>query len=634
MTKSEQLALFFAVCLSGASGQAWAQQHLLLSPGLEKQPAGRAQQPVTTPLPSGTTTAVQHSGTRPPRPNPNHNGEYSDSFIPLNDQVREFERDPANGYTYCIRATATYECLSYGTDGEIRRQQSRSVSHGTGFAYRELAGETLLLTNAHVVNWPSVTDARSTVADIPAGCKLIVETLQIVDNENDDFNSDDISLTRVAVDDELDSAIVKTKAKLRLIPYRIGKSSALKFGDVVMVRGFPLGAFQAYNTGKVVNPYDVDTFKDWNHIDFIIDASLSSGNSGSPVLALSQRTGEYELVGVFHASYARANSLNAVIGIDQVRDFMLLQKRSSTALSGDRSRGTIRRADVETALGDSGFVPYFALGPLSVSLRTEGKSFLFEVFSRRFPLDDHRVAILLDQPSADGTGGLSRVWLGSERGYKMQDLTALGEFEQKRLQAVLLRLHTIAAATVRYRALLRKSNTAREVQSERTTLQRMLARDASGDQELSQSLLEMADRLGPHPADSPAPYSSVLAELGTSRGATEGALAKGPAPAPRVDCAPLPPGLAPPPPGAVSGSVSGSVSGAVSAPAPAPALQAAPPAPPAAAPGAAAAQVPSPTASKPVPAPAAKATPSLPAAKPAPGKAAPRAAASPPAAKR
>ena len=71
-----------------------------------------------------------------------------------------------------------------------------------------------------------------------------------------------------------------------MLPYRIGKSAALRQGNAVEVRGFPLGLLHAVNTGKVVNPYDVDLEQGWDHVDFVIDALLSEGNSGSPVLAL------------------------------------------------------------------------------------------------------------------------------------------------------------------------------------------------------------------------------------------------------------------------------------------------------------------------------------------------------------
>src|SRR5205807_1744924 len=84
------------------------------------------------------------------------------------------------------------------------------------------------------------------------------------------------------------------------------------------VRGFPLGAFQALNTGKVVNPMTLDTERGWNHADFMVDALLAAGNSGSPVFAVSCRSAEPELVGVYHAGYTDAAALNAVVAIDSV----------------------------------------------------------------------------------------------------------------------------------------------------------------------------------------------------------------------------------------------------------------------------------------------------------------------------
>jgi len=44
------------------------------------------------------------------------------------------------------------------------------------------------------------------------------------------------------------------------------------------------------NTGKVLNPMTHDSERGWNHVDFMIDALLASGNSGSPVFAVSCRT--------------------------------------------------------------------------------------------------------------------------------------------------------------------------------------------------------------------------------------------------------------------------------------------------------------------------------------------------------
>ena len=89
--------------------------------------------------------------------------------------------------------------------------------------------------------------------------------------------------------------------------------------------------------GKVVSSYDHDDEKDWDHVDFVVDAQLSPGNSGSPVLAVSCRTGEFELVGVYHAGYAGNTPLNVVVAIDQVRDMMTTLKKSPRRDHGDVS---------------------------------------------------------------------------------------------------------------------------------------------------------------------------------------------------------------------------------------------------------------------------------------------------------
>ncbi len=440
--------------------------------------------------------------------------DYADNFTPVKTAVRDYERDPQNRYTYCIRTTAVYECLSYGSDGSVRRQRSRVSSHGTGFAYREQNGETLLLTNQHVTDWPQVTDSAHRVDDVPAGCKRVSDQLKIVDNEDDDYGGDDIPLSRVLVDDILDVAVVKAKARLRLLPYRIGRSALLQSGNVVTISGFPLGAFQAVNTGKVVNPYDHDEFKDWDHIDFIIDAPLSQGNSGSPVLAVSKRTGEYELVGMFHATYTRGAALNAVIGIDQLRDLMVTLKRPARGQQvAEPGPGPEERAAFELALSQTSFLPYLSLGPLPVAVRRGAGRLIFEVFSRRFPLDDRRLLILGDQPVAGAFGALGPILFGNERGLKPYETNALDGETQSQLQGVLRRIHRLAVTTLRYRATSDRATTSREAVSERAALQRTLSKEASADGDMAQLLAEMAERLGPRPADPAQSYPAVMASL-------------------------------------------------------------------------------------------------------------------------
>lgn len=72
-------------------------------------------------------------------------GEYADDFSVLSPTVREFEGGPqAHSSSYCVRNTAIYECLSYSSDGTVRRVRRKAVLHGTAFGYRVQGGESTL----------------------------------------------------------------------------------------------------------------------------------------------------------------------------------------------------------------------------------------------------------------------------------------------------------------------------------------------------------------------------------------------------------------------------------------------------------------------------------------------------------
>ena len=60
--------------------------------------------------------------------------------------------------------------------------------------------------------------------------------------------------------------------------------------------------------------------------EHLVDALLSVGNSGSPVMAVNCATKELELVGIYHAGYKAGNALNVVVGIDDLRDEMTTLK--------------------------------------------------------------------------------------------------------------------------------------------------------------------------------------------------------------------------------------------------------------------------------------------------------------------
>src|SRR5207253_1899239 len=150
----------------------------------------------------------------------------------------------------------------------------------------------------HVASQPEVTDEEHPVDGVPMGSKKVREQLKIVRDETDDYEPGHVLLTKLLVDAQADIAVLKARKLLPVMPYRIGRSGALRAGNLVQVRGFPLGAFAALNTGKVLNPLTQDTERGWNHVDFMIDALLASGNSGSPVFAISCRSSEPELVGI------------------------------------------------------------------------------------------------------------------------------------------------------------------------------------------------------------------------------------------------------------------------------------------------------------------------------------------------
>src|SRR3954463_8760809 len=245
-------------------------------------------------------------------------GDYADALPPEKAAaILEAAKEP---FVFAIRNTATYEHVYYGRDGKLRRAYLRSVVHGTAFAYRLVNGETQLVTNEHVSSQPDVTDDEHPVESVPTGSKKVREQIKIVRDETDDYEPGHIGLVKLLSDPAADIAVLKTRKVLAVMPYRVGRSSALRAGNLVQVRGFPLGAFAALNSGKVLNPMTIDSERAWNHADFVIDALLAAGNSGSPVFAISCRTAEPELVGIYHAGYTDAAALNAVVAVDQLRD--------------------------------------------------------------------------------------------------------------------------------------------------------------------------------------------------------------------------------------------------------------------------------------------------------------------------
>ncbi len=426
-------------------------------------------------------------------------GEYADDLNALDPRARDLEQQQPS-YTFCVRAEATYECPYYTADGSLRKKRLAARAHGTAFAYRQQDGATLLLTNMHVAEWPTATDAEHKVEDVPAGCRRVAETLKIVDNESDDYERDDVPLARVVADPQLDVAVLKSAQPLSVIPWRVGRSAALRERNVVNVRGFPLGAFRADNVGKVISPFDHDDQGEWDHDDFVVDALLSPGNSGSPVLAVSCRTGQLELVGVYHASYARGNALNVVVGIDQVRDLMTTLKRPTRPRVAAAPPLDVHARAALAAAAGAAPEPWFPFGahPAKVRVRSDG-ALLFEVLPLEFPERTAPLLVVEDLPPSDGTsfGSLGRAWAGRGDRLKAYPRSALDADTLAQLDRALDALRRDARRAFDLRAAERGSDGSRAAFDRMNKLRRELRKVATAREDLADALVDLAERLAP-----------------------------------------------------------------------------------------------------------------------------------------
>ncbi len=336
-------------------------------------------------------------------------GDYADALppekaSPILDTARE-------AFVFAIRNTATYERVYYGRDGKLRRAYLRSLVHGSGFAYRIVNGETHLVTNEHVASQPEVTDEEHPVDGVPMGSKKVREQLKIVRDETDDYEPGHVLLTKLLVDAQADIAVLKARKLLPVMPYRIGRSGALRAGNLVQVRGFPLGAFAALNTGKVLNPLTQDTERGWNHVDFMIDALLASGNSGSPVFAISCRTSEPELVGIYHAGYTDAAALNAVVAVDQLREELETLKVPKRDPAGVHNEITAQDRDrlIKQLLAETTRSLTFPFGGRSVVVAlSDPQTIRFSILDDDYPLSTREAMALVDR-GANGFGTLDSV---------------------------------------------------------------------------------------------------------------------------------------------------------------------------------------------------------------------------------
>jgi hypothetical protein len=437
-------------------------------------------------------------------------GEYADSLQMRESSTRLAAPKPAE-YTYLVRNTARYECPYFGPDGKLRRRIDHAKEHGTAFAYEVIGQETYLMTNEHVAVWPEVTDSRNRVAGVSDGCKRLEARLRIVHDERDEEELGQIPLKLVAADPRLDAAILKASQPLPVLPYKIGRSAALRQGNAVEVRGFPLGLLHAVNTGKVVNPYDHDVEQGWDHVDFVVDALLSEGNSGSPVLALSCATGKLELVGLYHAGYKEASALNVVVGIDQLREFMARKRRIPRTSTEGPSLSVTERRRLEQRL-HTGTLPVFHFGGLTVLVEQADDSLRYHLYGRGFPMDDRRAAVIEDRPTAKGFGELVGLFVRGEASWRASSLKTIGEEDRDLLARAVDALRVHVMRVLEYRHLLDGGETLEDRRQARE-IRKTLERQVTPERELTAALLDLIERLAPGREIPAAASSSVDASV-------------------------------------------------------------------------------------------------------------------------
>jgi serine protease Do len=420
-------------------------------------------------------------------------GTYADDLSLASVEARR--RDEAGRYAYALRSRATYQCPFFDRDGNLRRKRENVVQHGTAFAYRREGNMTYLVTNEHVAEWPQVTTPEDRVEGIPLGCKRLSERMALVDNEADEFEADDIEVQRVLADAELDIALVKTPARLSLLPFRVGSSAAVRAGNAVEIRGFPLGAFSALSTGKITNARQRDEEQGWSHTDMVLDAQLSRGQSGSPVLAVSCATRELELVGVYHAGYKEGSSINVAVGVDEAREILATLRPRKKALA-QAGPGAPERAHIEAALTTPAAVPYFPFGTLTIGVRRGAAgALLYDVFGKRFPLSDRRLLVLEDQALAGAFGQVERGWIGGGKGLCEVRLTKLEDGDRALVQRAIGSIRDQLLRSVKLRELDGSVDKSYARYEKQRALEAEVQRTEASRRDLSRQLGDLAERV-------------------------------------------------------------------------------------------------------------------------------------------
>ena len=226
--------------------------------------------------------------------------------------------------TYCLDSDFIYE----DDKGNILTPGA----YGSAFAYREVDGFTYLITNQHVLgNYEMELAGRK--------LKRIAQRTKIIDSQFDKDTSDDIPLETIFESESLDLAIVRTKAKLNVLPEKyFGDSSTLRYGEKAYLIGYPMALFPTVTSGIIANPGDYTHVVEVDEpqlnltvtsvVKKVLDLSVNPGNSGGPFFV--ERDGRFYWMGIVNAYVTDHSSRNSGLAlamesniIRQITDYVI-----------------------------------------------------------------------------------------------------------------------------------------------------------------------------------------------------------------------------------------------------------------------------------------------------------------------
>ena len=178
------------------------------------------------------------------------------------------------------------------------RSARTSAATGSGFMVR-YKDKLFLLTNAHVVNQSSFVQVKLADADYPTKYEAKVITI-----------GRDCDLAIMEVNDP------KFLATIQPLEFATTRQ---KTGDKAKTLGFPVGGEECCQTEGVISRSDWTTYaySQYNLLSTSIDAKISPGNSGGPVLNVDDR-----VVGVVHQGNPEGRTLGQMIPLDIVFHFL------------------------------------------------------------------------------------------------------------------------------------------------------------------------------------------------------------------------------------------------------------------------------------------------------------------------